>query len=36
VDAWREWIMAPERAEIQERIDELLGMKTEYAIYSYS
>ncbi len=32
---WREWMLTKERAEIQDRIDELLGVKTEYEIYEY-
>jgi len=32
---WREWMLTKERAEIQDRIDELLGAKTEYEIYEY-
>jgi len=35
VDDWREWISSPERAAVQAKIDDLLGMKTEYEIYSY-
>jgi heme-degrading monooxygenase HmoA len=36
VEAWREWIMAKERSDIQDQIDSLLGEKTVYAIYGYS
>jgi len=28
-------MLTKERAEIQDRIDELLGAKTEYEIYEY-
>ena len=35
VDDWREWISSPERTAVQAKIDDLLGMKTEYEIYSY-
>ena len=34
-DQWREWVLKKERIEIQEKIDALLGEKTEYALYSY-
>ncbi|MEZ4527894.1 MAG: antibiotic biosynthesis monooxygenase [Desulfobacterales bacterium] len=34
-DDWREWVLSRERAEIQDRIDTLLGEKTEYEIYTY-
>ncbi len=34
-DDWREWVLSKERAEIQDRIDALLGEKTEYEIYTY-
>ena len=34
-DDWREWVLSRERAEIQDRIDTLLGEKTEYEIYAY-
>ncbi len=32
---WREWVLSEERSEIQEKIDYLLGEKTEFKIYSY-
>jgi heme-degrading monooxygenase HmoA len=35
VDQWRTWVLSKERIEIQEKIDQLLGMKTEYEIYTY-
>ncbi|AOY60176.1 MULTISPECIES: antibiotic biosynthesis monooxygenase family protein [Desulfococcus] len=35
VDDWREWVLSPERTAIQEKIDDLLGMKTAYEIYTY-
>jgi len=35
VDEWREWVLTKERAEIQDKIDTLLGEKTEYEIYKY-
>jgi heme-degrading monooxygenase HmoA len=33
---WREWVLSKDRIEIQEKIDALLGEKTEYAIYNYA
>ncbi len=35
VDDWNAWIAKPERKALQEKIDELLGRKTEYDIYHY-
>jgi len=35
MDDWRAWVLSEERAEAQEKIDYLLGEKTEYKIYSY-
>ena len=35
VDAWREWETSEQRKQIQEKIDTLLGEKTEYSIYHY-
>jgi len=32
---WKEWKNSKERAEIQEKIDLLLGKKTKYEIYHY-
>ncbi len=34
-DAWNGWQTSRERAEIQEQIDALLGVPTEYEIYEY-
>jgi len=34
-DTWREWVLSKERCELQEKIDALLGEKTEYEIYEY-
>ena len=34
-DDWREWVLTKERSELQDKIDELLGEKTEYEIYQY-
>ena len=35
VDAWKEWERSDQRKEIQDKIDALLGKKTEYVIYFY-
>jgi hypothetical protein len=35
MDDWRAWVLSEERGETQEKIDYLLGEKTEYKIYSY-
>lgn len=35
LDAWNAWKTSPERAEIQTRIDSLLGAPTEYEVYEY-
>ncbi len=35
IDDWREWILSKERGEIQNKIDELLGVETQYEIYAY-
>ena len=35
MDDWRAWVLGEERAETQEKIDYLLGGKTEFKIYSY-
>ena len=35
VDAWNQWLQSKERAEIQDRIDQLLGEETRYEIYDY-
>jgi heme-degrading monooxygenase HmoA len=34
-DDWRSWVLSKERSEIQDKIDLLLGEKTEYEIYTY-
>ncbi len=33
--AWKSWFKMPERASVQQKIDELLGVATEYQIYDY-
>lgn len=35
VDHWKAWAGSKGRAEIQEKIDALLGQKTEYGVYFY-
>ncbi len=35
IEHWKEWKNSKERAEIQEKIDLLLGKKTKYEIYHY-
>lgn len=35
VDNWKTWASSKERSEIQEKIDALLGTKTEYSLYLY-
>jgi len=32
---WEQWIQSKERAEIQDKIDQLLGDETRYEIYEY-
>jgi heme-degrading monooxygenase HmoA len=34
-DQWRQWVLNPERVRIQEKIDALLGIPTEYEIYAH-
>ncbi|MBL7226333.1 MAG: antibiotic biosynthesis monooxygenase [Desulfobacteraceae bacterium] len=35
VDNWKAWAANDRRAEMQDKIDALLGQKTEYGIYLY-
>lgn len=35
MDHWKSWFENPERNNIQEKIDSLLGGKTEYCVYAY-
>ncbi len=35
MDNWREWVLSDERQGTQEKIDHLLGEKSEYEIYTY-
>ncbi len=32
---WKQWLESEERAEIQSKIDQLLGTETMYEIYEY-
>ena len=32
---WEQWIQSKERADIQDKIDQLLGDETRYEIYEY-
>ncbi len=34
-DQWKAWVSSPERREIQEKIDALLGQETQYSVYLY-
>jgi len=34
-DVWKAWESSKDRAQIQKKIDALLGKKTEYGIYLY-
>jgi heme-degrading monooxygenase HmoA len=33
---WKQWYASPERKEIQDRIDGLLAVHTQYEIYEYA
>jgi heme-degrading monooxygenase HmoA len=35
IDYWRQWLNSEERAEIQAKIDHLLGEETRYEIYEF-
>ena len=35
VENWNAWLASKQRAEIQEKIDTLLGQNTKYSIYLY-
>ena len=32
---WEQWLESKERAEIQNKIDQLLGSETQYEVYDY-
>jgi heme-degrading monooxygenase HmoA len=34
-DYWGKWLLSKERQEIQDKIDSLLGGKTEYEMFHY-
>jgi len=36
IDAWRAWVLNQDRIKLQNKIDELLGVETKYALYEYS
>lgn len=35
LDYWNLWLQSKERAEIQDKIDRLLGQETRYEIYEF-
>ena len=35
IDYWQRWLEGKTRAEIQSKIDQLLGEETQYEIYEY-
>ena len=35
MENWRAWVMSDERRGTQEKIDHLLGEKTDYEVYTY-
>lgn len=35
LDNWQSWVSSKQRTEIQERVDALLGERTEYSSYFY-
>jgi len=35
MDDWRGWVLSDERKGTQEKIDHLLGEKTDYEVYTY-
>ena len=35
MDDWRVWVLSDERRGTQEKIDYLLGEKTDYEVYTY-
>jgi heme-degrading monooxygenase HmoA len=34
-DYWEKWLLSKERQEIQDKVDSLLGGKTEYEMFHY-
>ena len=35
LEYWKRWFENPERLKIQEQIDQLLGIETQYEIYEF-
>jgi heme-degrading monooxygenase HmoA len=35
MDDWKKWFSSKERAALQEKIDNILGKKTEYEVFQY-
>jgi heme-degrading monooxygenase HmoA len=35
MDHWNDWLASAKRKEIQNKIDDLLGQKTDYSAYFY-
>ncbi|HBG96484.1 MAG TPA: antibiotic biosynthesis monooxygenase [Chromatiaceae bacterium] len=35
IEDWNNWMNNPQRAEVQQEIDLLLGEETEYAVYEH-
>ncbi len=35
VEDWKRWAQSEQRSKIQEKVDALLGEKTDYSIYLY-
>lgn len=35
VENWKDWLSSRQRSEVQEKIDNLLGVETEYKAYLY-
>jgi hypothetical protein len=35
MENWRAWVMSDGRRGTQEKIDHLLGEKTDYEVYTY-
>jgi heme-degrading monooxygenase HmoA len=33
---WNRWVKNPERVQLQEQIDDLLGQETEYQMYTHA
>jgi heme-degrading monooxygenase HmoA len=35
IEDWNNWMNNPQRVEVQQEIDQLLGEQTEYAVYEH-